>query len=78
MGAGTVLMGAHDGAVDHRVFIVGRCGQLLKSPLPDTGFSPTAEAMVNVFTVTETLRQVPPGDTRAVPIEHRLHEQAGI
>ena len=71
-------MAAHDGAVDHRVFIVGLRGQVLKNPLPDAGFGPTAEAAVNVLPVTETLRKVPPGDTSAVPIEHRLHEQPVI
>jgi len=28
-----MLMGAHDGAVDHRVFVVGVCGEMLKHPL---------------------------------------------
>jgi hypothetical protein len=27
--AGTVLVGAHNGAVDHRVFIVGGVGEML-------------------------------------------------
>jgi hypothetical protein len=34
LGAGTVLMGAHDGAVDHRVFIVRVGGQMLKNAFP--------------------------------------------
>ena len=68
-------MGAHDGAVDHCLFIVRLCGQPLKNALPDPGFSPTADATVNVL---PALRQVPPGDTDTVPIEHRLHEQAVI
>jgi hypothetical protein len=36
----------------------------------------TAEATVNVFTITEALRQVPSMDTSAVTIEYPLHEQA--
>jgi hypothetical protein len=71
-------MGAHNGAVDHRVFIVGVSGQMLKNPFPDTRFCPTAEAAVNVFPVTETFRQVPPGNTGTVSVENRLHEQAVI
>lgn len=78
IGAGTLLMGAHGGAVDHRVFILCVGSQLLKYPLPDTVFSPTAEAMVNVFTVIETIRQVLPENTRAVPMEHRPDEQEVI
>jgi hypothetical protein len=34
-GAGTVLMGAHDGAVEHRVFGVGIGGQRREDLLPD-------------------------------------------
>jgi hypothetical protein len=45
-GAGTVLMGAHDGAVDHRVFIVRVGGQMQKNSFPDTSLGPTAEAAV--------------------------------
>jgi hypothetical protein len=33
----TVLIGPHDGAVDHRIFIVSIGRQLLKDPLPDAG-----------------------------------------
>jgi hypothetical protein len=31
-GAGAMLVGAHDGAVDHRVFVVGIRGEMLKYP----------------------------------------------
>ena len=41
--AGAVLVGAHDGAVDHRVFVVGARGEMLKHPLPHPAFGPTAE-----------------------------------
>jgi hypothetical protein len=34
-----MLMGANDGAVEHRVFIIGIGGQMLKYPFPDAGFS---------------------------------------
>jgi hypothetical protein len=33
----TVLMGSHDGAVDHRILIFSIGHQLLKDPLPDAG-----------------------------------------
>jgi hypothetical protein len=34
--AGAVLMRAHDGAVDHRVFVVGVGREMQKDPLPDS------------------------------------------
>ncbi len=61
LGAGTVLMGPHNGAVDHRVFVVEVGGKMLKHPLPDTGFGPTAEASVDVLPVAEAFRQIAPG-----------------
>ena len=39
-GVGTVLMGAHDIAVEHRIFVVGIGGQMLKDVLPDPRFQP--------------------------------------
>ncbi len=35
-------MGTHDGAADHRVFVVGIGDQMLEHPLPGTGFRPAA------------------------------------
>jgi hypothetical protein len=37
-------MGAHNGAVDHRVFVVGIGREMLENPLPDAGFGPPAES----------------------------------
>jgi hypothetical protein len=47
--SGTVLMSPHNGAVDHRVFIIGIDREMLKYPLPDPGFRPPAETSVDVF-----------------------------
>lgn len=43
-----MLMRAHDGAVDHRIFVVGIGSQIGKDPLPDTSFGPTAEPLMNI------------------------------
>jgi hypothetical protein len=48
-----VLMGTHDRAVDHRVFIVGIGRQKGKDSLPDTSFGPTAEPLVNIDRLAE-------------------------
>src|ERR1019366_4037018 len=75
LGPGAVLMGAHDGAVDHRIFIVGIGRQMHENPLPDSRLGPTAEAPMHVLPVPEAVRQVSPRDARAKTIEHRLDEQ---
>src|SRR4051794_10275869 len=77
-GAGAVLMGAHDGAVDHRILGVSVPGQALKNPLPDTGFSPAAEAAMDVLAVAKALRQVAPGDAGAIAVENGIDEQAVV
>src|SRR4051812_30321638 len=68
-------MGTHDGAVDHRVFIVGVVGKMLENPLPDAGSSPTAEAPMHVLPLTEALRKVTPRNTSPVTVEHGLDEE---
>jgi hypothetical protein len=67
--------GRHNGAVDHRVFVVGVCGEILKYPFPHTAFGPTAEPQVDLCPVAEPLRQIAPRHPSTVPIEHGVHEQ---
>ena len=69
-------MGAHDGAVDHRVFVVGVCGEMLKHPLPHTAFGPTAEPQVDLCPVAEPLRQIAPWHPGTITIKHGLDEQS--
>src|ERR1700722_19191069 len=68
LGAGAMLMGAHNGAVDHRIFVVGVCCEILEHPLPDTAFGPTAEPPMHLNSVTEPLRQIAPRHPRTITI----------
>src|SRR4051812_50077275 len=77
-GAGAVLMGAHNGAVDHRILVVSVPGQALKNPLPDAGSGPAAEAAMDVLAVAKALRQVAPGDAGAIAVEDGINKQAGF
>src|SRR5207248_605932 len=78
LGAGAVLMSAHDGAVDDRVFVVGIGREMLEDALPDSGFGPAAKAPMHVLPVAEAFRQVAPGNAGAVAIQNRLDEQAVV
>ena len=69
-------MGAHDGAVDHRVFVVGVRGEMLKYSLPHTAFGPTTEPQMDLCPVTEPLRQIAPGNAGAIAIENSFNEQS--
>ena len=71
-------MGPRDRAVDHRVFIVGIDRQQSKDAGPDSTFGPAAVPPVGVVPVAEAFREVAPGDTRAIPVEHRVHEKAVV
>jgi hypothetical protein len=48
-----MLMGAHDRAVDHRVFVVGIACEMLEYPLPHTGFCPSANTNGLKFRLAE-------------------------
>src|SRR5215212_1410884 len=75
LGAGAVLMGAHDGAVDHGILVVGVACEVLEDALPHTRLGPAAEAPMHLHAVAEALGQVAPGNTGPVAVEHRLDKQ---
>jgi hypothetical protein len=76
--AGAVLMGAHDGAVDHGIFVVGIRRKKLKELLPNSRFGPSAEPLVHVLPVAEAFRQVAPGNPSPIAIEHGFDKQPVI
>ena len=71
-----MLVGAYDGAVDHRIFVVGIDGQVLEEALPHPFLGPTAEPLVGVLPIAKPLRQVAPRDSGAVAIEYRFDKSA--
>jgi hypothetical protein len=73
-----VLVSAHNGTVDHRVFVVGVGYQMLKYPLPDAGFRPSGKAAVHVLPITEAFGQITPRNAGPVTIQYRLDEQAVV
>src|SRR2546423_4593967 len=71
-------MATHNGAVNHRIFIVGVSGEMLETLLPETGFGPSAETLMHVLPIAEALRQITPRHTSAITIQHRLDEQSVV
>jgi hypothetical protein len=71
-------MSAHDGAVDHRVLVVGVRGEEFENPLPDSFFRPSAETSVGVVPVAEPLGEVPPGHARPISIKHRIDKKTVV
>ena len=63
--AGSVLVHAHDGGVDHLYRCVMTGGQCIHDPVPYTSLPPTNEAIIASGAGTIGLRQIAPGSTRA-------------
>ena len=59
-------MGANNGGIDHRIFIVSIGGQMLEQLLPYITALPAAEARMNHAKIAKTLRQVAPRNTGAI------------
>ena len=70
-----MLVGAHDGGVDHRIFVVGVLGQMIEDCFPDPASGPPAESRMHHAKVAEAFRQIAPRYPRAIAIQHSLHEQ---
>src|SRR5215212_9754618 len=70
-----VLVGAHDGGVDHRVFVVRVARQVFVNRLPNPALRPPAEPRMDRFWIAKPLGQVPPRNAGPIAIKHGLHEQ---
>lgn len=73
-----VLVCPHDWGVDHGPFIVGILGQGFEHALPHARSAPAAVAQMNHAKVAKALRQITPGNTGAIAIEHGIHKQAVV
>ena len=71
-------MGPHDGAIDHRIFVVGIGSQVLEQALRYPLLGPAAEPPVGVFPIAQSFRQVAPGNSGAVSVEDGFDESAII
>src|SRR3954465_5570143 len=68
-------MSAHNGSVDHHVFVVGIAAQQLENTLENSALSPSAETLMNRFPIAEALRQITPGTPGPKAVENRFDEQ---
>lgn len=68
-------MRAHDGGIQHHVFIVVVGSQVLEYALENTTFTLTAHAPVDVLPVAKTLRKIAPRDAGPIAIKDRLDKQ---
>jgi hypothetical protein len=50
-----MLMGAHNGAVDHRIFVVGIGREVMEHPEPHARSGPAAETAVDIDRIAKAL-----------------------
>ena len=71
-----VLVDAHDGGINHGVFVVRVLSQDFKHPLLDTCLAPVQVTDVHDAKVAEMRWQIPPRNTCTVAVQHGVHEQS--
>src|SRR5258708_1776540 len=73
--AGAMLVSAHDGGVDHHVFVVVIARQQRENTVENPPLRPPAEALVGDLPIAETLWKIPPRDAGSKSIQNRFNEQ---
>lgn len=73
-----MLMGTHNRAVDHRVFVIGLASPVLEYLLQDAAFSPPAPASVRILPIAKPFGQITPRHSGSIPIKHSIDKQAVI
>jgi hypothetical protein len=73
-----MLVRAHNGGIDHHVFVVGIARLQLENALENPTLGPPAEALVDDFPIPEARRKITPGDTRPIPEKNGFDEKAII
>ena len=73
-----MLVSAHNGGVDHHVFVVVIARQLLENALENSALRPPAEALINDFPIAETLGQIAPRNPGSISVENDFDELSVI
>jgi len=70
-----MLVSAHDGGVDHHVFVIMVARQQLENALENSALCPPIEALIDNLPVAETLGQIAPRDASSVSVQDSFDEQ---
>ena len=73
-----MLVSAHDGGVDHHVFVVVIARQQLENTFENSALRPPAEALVDDFPVTEALGEIMPRNADPLSAQNGFDEQPVI
>src|SRR5690606_32202951 len=75
LSAGTVLVRADDGGVEHHELVVSLARQGLEHPCKHAAFTPSPVAPVGGLPVPVPLRQITPGNAGAIAVDDGIDEQ---
>jgi hypothetical protein len=78
LSAGAVLVRAHGRRVEHHELVVGVTSECFENPRKHAAFAPSAVAPVRCLPAPVPLRQIAPGDARAVTIDDGIDEQSVV
>ena len=70
-----MLMGAHDGGVDHHIFVVVIARQQLENARENPALRPPAEALVDDLPIAEALWKVAPRNAGTISVQDSFDEQ---
>jgi hypothetical protein len=73
-----VLVSAHDGAVDHHIFVIVIASQFLENAIKNARLGPPVEALINNLPIAKTLGEITPRNPGSKSEQHRLDEEAII
>jgi hypothetical protein len=76
LGAGAMLVSAHDSGVNHHVLVVVVAGQKPENPLENAALGPSVEALIDDLPVAKALGQIAPRNAGAKPEQNGFDEQA--
>jgi hypothetical protein len=73
-----MLMRAHDGGVEHHVFVIVIARQLLENALENPALRPPTKALMDDLPIAETLREIAPWNAGSISVQDGLDEQSVI
>src|SRR6516225_9234575 len=71
-----MLMRAHNGGVDHHVFVVVIARQHLENTLKNATLCPSTKALIDDLPIAKAPREIAPRDPSSKAKENRFDEQA--
>ena len=73
--AGTVLVSAHNGGVNHHVFVIVIARQQLENALENSALRPSTKALMDDLPIAEALGQIAPRDAGSIAVQNGFDEQ---